>query len=175
MLEEQEAWEREDGFDRIEIIAEMDARRFRTGFDLELFYTKIYNPRWLRTPAEYMLKMSVEAERLRMEIVLLQNKPPPQCNSLPRRLLVVGTGLNGPRAPHAKSQSTEREGIFFPQASVDFFLLVCTSPEQGTITLLQADAKVDDDETTTSGQAGCSREICEITEEAAAAKDDSMG
>ena len=31
MLEEQEAWKREPGFDRVEIIAQMDTQFFRTG------------------------------------------------------------------------------------------------------------------------------------------------
>ena len=62
MLEEQKAWNREAGFDRIEITAEMDAQRFRTGLDLEPFYMKLYNPRWLHTPPEYKLEMSIEVE-----------------------------------------------------------------------------------------------------------------
>ena len=37
MLEKQKAWNQEAGFDRIEITAEMDAQRFRTGLDLEHF------------------------------------------------------------------------------------------------------------------------------------------
>ena len=45
ILEEQEAWKREAGFDRIEITAEMDAQCLRTGFDSEPFYNKLYNPR----------------------------------------------------------------------------------------------------------------------------------
>ena len=45
ILEEQEAWKRKAGFDRIKITAEMDAQRFGTGFDSEPFYTKLYNPR----------------------------------------------------------------------------------------------------------------------------------
>ena len=52
MLEEQKAWNREAGFDRIEITAEFDEQRFRTGFDSQPFYTKLYNPRWPHTPAE---------------------------------------------------------------------------------------------------------------------------
>ena len=84
-----------------------------------------------------------------MKILLSQHAPPPQYDSSPRRLPGVGTGLNRPGTPHAESQSTEREGNFPLQASLDF----CTSPEQGTTILLEADAGVDDDETTTSDQA----------------------
>ena len=46
MLEEQEAWKREAGFNRIEITAEMDAHCFRTGFNSEALYTKLYSSRW---------------------------------------------------------------------------------------------------------------------------------
>ena len=63
MLEEQEAWKREGGFDRIEIIAEMHAqtsRRLHTGFDLEPLYTESYNPRWTHNLEEYTLEMNVE-------------------------------------------------------------------------------------------------------------------
>ena len=41
MPEEQKAWNREAGFDRIEITAEMDAQRFRTDLNLEPFYMKL--------------------------------------------------------------------------------------------------------------------------------------
>ena len=62
MLEEQEAWKREVGFDRIEITAQMDAQRLRADFALEPLYTKLYNPRWPHTPAEYTLEMKVDVE-----------------------------------------------------------------------------------------------------------------
>ena len=45
MLEEQEAWKRETGFDRIEIIAQIDAQHFPAGFDSEHLYSKLYNSR----------------------------------------------------------------------------------------------------------------------------------
>ena len=96
MLEEQKAWTREAGFDRIAITAEMDAQRFHTGLDSELFYTKLYNPRCPHTPEEHKLEMDVDVERLRMEILLSQPAPPPLCDSSPRRLPAVGTGLNKP-------------------------------------------------------------------------------
>ena len=53
MLEKQAAWEREGGFDRIEITAqrhEDTLRRLHAGFDLELFYTGLYYPRRPPTP-----------------------------------------------------------------------------------------------------------------------------
>ena len=53
--------------------------------------------------------MDFAIERLKSEFLLPQPAPPPQCDSSPRRLPVVGTGLNEPGAPHAETQSTERE------------------------------------------------------------------
>ena len=116
MLEEQKDWKRDAGFDRIEITAEMDAQRPRTGFDWESFYTKLYNPRWLHTSEEYTLEMRVEAERLRMKIILSKPAPPQQCGSSPQRSLTVDTGSDEPGTPQAESQSTERE-LFFSSSS----------------------------------------------------------
>ena len=76
MLEKQEAWKREAGFDRIETIAEMRKQHFLAGFHSEPLYTKLYNPRWPHTPEEHTLEMRVDVERLRMEIVLSQPAPP---------------------------------------------------------------------------------------------------
>ena len=130
MLEGQKAWKREAGFGRIEITAEIDARHLRAGFDLEPFYTKLYTPRWPHTPEEYTLEMRVDVERLRMEILLSQPAPPPQCKSSPRRSPAVDTGSDEPGTPHAEIQSTGREG-FSLQASLDGVLRVsCTRPEQ---------------------------------------------
>ena len=92
MLEEQEARKREAGFDRIEITAEMDAQRFRTGFDSESLYTKPHNPRWPYSPTEHKLDMNVEIKRLRLKVLLSQPAPSPQDDLLPRRLPAVGTG-----------------------------------------------------------------------------------
>ena len=69
MLEEQKAWKREAGFDRIEITAEIDKQRLRTGFDSQHFYSKLYNTvRGGQTPDEYTLEMRVDVERLKMEV-----------------------------------------------------------------------------------------------------------
>ena len=106
MLEKQKGWKREAGLDRIKITVEMDVLRFRAGFDSEPFYAKLYNPRWSPTPVGYKLKMDVNVEISRMEILLLQ---PPQCDSSPRRMPAVGAWLNKPGTPHAESQSTERK------------------------------------------------------------------
>ena len=123
----------------------MDAQRFRTTLDSELFYTKLYNPRWPHTPEEHTLEMRVDVERLRMKVVYSQLAPPPQYDSSPQQSPAVGTGSDEPGVSRAESQSTESEGIFPLQASVDGFLHVsCTSPEQECI-LLQPDIGVDDE------------------------------
>ena len=146
MLEEQEAWKREAGFDQIEIIAEMREQHCLAGFDSKPLYSKVYNSRWPHFPEEHKLDMDVEIERLRLEILLSQLAPSPQDGLSPRGSPVVGTGLDEPGGSRAEMQSTEREGIVALQASLD----VCTSPEQGTAILLQADVEVDDDKTTTA-------------------------
>ena len=125
MLEEQKAWKREAGFDRIGTAAEMDAQRFRTNLVSEPFYSKLFNPGWPHTPDEFTLEMRVDIEQLRMEIVLKQPAPPPQCNpssrpavdtgseepGTPRRSPAIGTGSDEPGVSRAKSRLTEREGI----------------------------------------------------------------
>ena len=87
-----------------------------------------------------------------MEVVLSQRAPSPQCDSSPRRLPTVDTGSDEPGTPQrlpaigtesdesgvsrAESLSTEREGLFLLQASVDgVFCVNCTSPEQEYILL----------------------------------------
>ena len=56
ILEEQKAWKREVGFDRIETAAEMGAQRFCTSLVSEHFYRKLCNPRWPHNPNEFHLK-----------------------------------------------------------------------------------------------------------------------
>ena len=91
------------------------------------FYSKIFNPRWPHTPDEFTLERRVDVDRLRMEIVLSQPEPPPQCNPSPRRLPAVDTGSEQPGTPRrspaigtgsdepgvsrAETQSTEREEL----------------------------------------------------------------
>ena len=99
MLEEQKAWKREVGFDRIDTAAEMDTQRFRTSLVSEPFYSKMCNPRWPHNFDEFTLEMRVNGERLRMEIVLSQPAPRPQCDASPRRLPAVDTGSEEPRTP----------------------------------------------------------------------------
>ena len=113
---------------------EMDAQRFRTSLDSEHFHAKLYRPRWPHVPEKHTPEMRVDVERLRMEVVLSQPATPPQYDSSPRRLLVIGTGPYEPGVSRAESQSTEREGTFPLQASVDGVLHVSyTRPEQECI------------------------------------------
>ena len=126
MLEEQKAWKREDDFDYIDTAAEMDARRSRTNLVSEsFFYSKISNPRWPHIHDEFTLEMRVDVERLRMEIVLPQPEPPPQCDASPRRLHALDTGLEEPGTPRrlpavgtgsdeprvSRAESTERAAM----------------------------------------------------------------
>ena len=181
MLEQQKTWKREADFDRIDTAAEMDAQRFRTSLVSGPFYSKLFNPRWPHTPDEYKFEMRVDVERLRMEIVLSQPAPPPQCDPSPQRLPAVDTGSEEPGAPRrlpvigtgsdelgvsrAETQSTEREEMFPLQANVDVFLRFnCTILEQECI-LFQPDVGVDDyDETKSSKvQAGARKEFAGLT------------
>ena len=83
MIEEQKAWKREIDFDYLDTAAEMDARRSRTNLVSEPFCTA-------RCPirdVQFTLEMRVNVEGLvRMEVVLSQPVPPPQCDASPRRL-----------------------------------------------------------------------------------------
>ena len=102
--------------------------------------------------------MRVEVERLRMEVVLSQPAPSLQDDLSPRRSPAVGPWSHEPGVPRAEMQSTKNEEVFPLQASVDAFLHICTSPEQETIILLQADVGVDDTETTTINAQAAFRE-----------------
>ena len=66
---------RENGFDRIEIIAkrrEETLRLLRAGVDPESVYTGLYDARRPPTSKEFTLGMKVEVESLRLEFLLLQ-------------------------------------------------------------------------------------------------------
>ena len=100
MLQEQKSWKREAGFDYIDTAAEMDARRSRTNLVPEpFFYSKMSNLRWPHTHDEFTLEIRVDVEGLRMEIVLSQPEPSPQCDASPRRLPAVDTGSEEPGTP----------------------------------------------------------------------------
>ena len=175
MLEEQKARKRETGFDRIETIDKMSEQHFLASLHSEPLYTKLYNPRWPHFPEEHKLEMEVDVKRLRMEIVLSHPAPPPQCDSssrrlpagdtgsdepgTPRRLPTIGTGSDEPEVSRAESRSTEREGFFSLQASVDGILCVtCSSPEQEWV-LLQTDVGANIEKISISEQAAAREEF----------------
>ena len=102
--------------------------------------------------------MRVDVERLKMEILLSQPAPPLQCDSSPRRAPAVDTGSDEPGTLQAESQSTDREGAFPLQTSVNGILHVnCTSPEQECV-LLQPDVGVDDEEKARTLEQAATRE-----------------
>ena len=170
MLEEQKTWKREVGFDHVETAAEMDAQRFRTSLVSESFFYRIMlNPRRPHAPDKLTLKMRVEVERLRMEIIISQPAPRPQCDTLPRRLPPVDTGSEEPgappRSPAIGTGLDEEEEIVPLQASLNEFLyLNCTRPEQER-NLLQPDVGIDDKTktTATSQQAAVREEFARPT------------
>ena len=163
MLVEQKAWKREAGFDRIEITAEICAQHLHAGFDSETLYNGLYNPRWPHSPEEHKLEMDVDVEQLRLEILLSQPAPSRQDYLSPRRSPAVGTGLHEFGVLRADMQITKQKGNFPLQATVDGFLHVsCTSPEQGTTFLLQADVGVDAETTTTKAQVAAREEFARL-------------
>ena len=106
-----------------------DTQRFRPSFDSKSLHTRIYNPRWSHSPEEHKLDMDGGIRRLRSGILLLQPAPSP----------AVGTGSKGDARPRAGIQSTEKEGVFPLQSSLDGY----TNPDQEwTTNLLQADVEV---------------------------------
>ena len=138
----------------------------------------MFNPRWPHTHDEFALERRVDVAGLRTEVVLSQPETPPQCDTSPRRLPAVDTGLEEPGTPRRspaigtgsdepgvlRAQSMERKYFFPLQACVDVFLRFnnCTSPEQ--CILFQPDVGVDDnDEATTSQQAAAREEFARPT------------
>ena len=180
MIEEQKAWKREVGSDRIETTDKMDEKRFRTSLVSEpFFYRNMFYPRRPYTPDEFTLEMRVDVERLRMEIILSQPAPRPQCDLSPRRLPAVDTGSKETgtlrRSPAigtgsdepgvSQTESTEKEEMFPLETSVDGILRFnCTSPDQqDTIILLQPDVGMDDNNETTTQQAAAREEFARPT------------
>ena len=180
MLEKQKAWKREFGFDRIEKAAEMGEKRSRTNLVSEpFFYSNMLNLRRPHTPDEFTFEMRVDVERLRIAITLSQPAPQPQCDPSPRRAAVdtgseepgmprqspaIGTESDGPGVSRVET-STEEEGIFPLETSMDGFLhFNFTSPEQEYI-LLQPDVGVDDEKenTATTQQAAAREEFAKPT------------
>ena len=137
MHEKHKTWKREFGFDRIKTAAEMDEQRSRTSTSPvpdQFFYRYIVIPRHPRTSAEFTLKMKVNVEGLRMEIIFSQPAPP-QYDPLPRRAAVdtgseepgtpprspaIGTASDGPGVSRFEA-STEEEGLFPLETSMNVF------------------------------------------------------
>ena len=169
----------------------MDAQRFCINLVSEPFYSKVFNPRWPHTPDEFTLEMRVNVERLRVEIVLSQPEPPPQCHPSPRWLPVVDTGSKEPGTPRwlpaigtgsdepgvsrAETQSTEREEFVSLQANVDDFLRFnCTSGAGVYSASTRRRGRRQKRPTNYFTTSRCSRGVRETNEEAAAAKGSSM-
>ena len=88
ILEERATWMRENGFDRIEVKAEMHEetlRRLLAGFDPKPCYSGLHNPRRPSTHEEFTLDMKIEEVSSRLEVPLLQPLPLPQYDLSPRR------------------------------------------------------------------------------------------
>ena len=62
MLEQQEDWKREAGFDGIEIIYQTDAQRLHARFDSGPLYSQLNNPKWPHTPEEHTLEIRVDVD-----------------------------------------------------------------------------------------------------------------
>ena len=119
MHEKHKAWKREFGFDRVETAAEIDEKRSRTSTSPvpnPFFYRNMVVPRHPHTPDEFTLKMKVDVEGLRMEIILSQPASS-QCGPSPRRA-AVDTGSEEPETPQqSPAISTGPEEPGTPQQS----------------------------------------------------------
>ena len=190
MLEEQKAWKRESGFDRIEKAAEMDEKRFRTSLVSDpFFYRNVSNPRRPHTPDEFTLEMKVDVKRLRMEIILSQLAPP-QWDPLPRRATVntgseesrtprrspaIGTGSDEPGVLRFET-STDTEEIFPLETSMDGFCIqIAQAPRAGVYSVsARRRGRRRERNYRYFTISHCSRGVRENNEEAAATKDDSI-
>ena len=158
----------EFGFDRIETDIEMDEKRSRTSTSPvpdPFFYRNMVIPRHPHTPDEFTLEMKVDVEGLRMETILSQPASS-QCDLSPRRAAVdtgseepgesrrspaIGTG-SGPRVSQFET-STEKEGLFPVETSINVFLNSNFTSTEEEYVLLQPDIGMDDNNETTTQQA----------------------
>ena len=147
MLEEHKTWKREFGFDYIDLAAEINTRCSNSK---TFFYRNMINPRRSHTPDEFTLEMRVDAECLRLEIILSQPAPQPQCDPSSRRAAVdtgseepgtpprspaIGTGSNRLGVSRADTQ-IEKEELFPLETRMDGVLnLNSTGAEQACILL----------------------------------------
>ena len=161
----------------------MNEKRSRTSTSPVLnpfFYRNMVIPEHPHTPEEFNLKMKVNVEGLRMEIILSQPLSS-ECDPPPRRAAVdkgseePGTPTqspaisseSGPEAPEAETQM--KGGIFSFEASTDGFLRSnCTSLEQEYILIqsreeyillqVQPEVGMDDSNNATTLQAAAREE-----------------
>ena len=155
MLEEHKTGKREFGFDYIELAAEIDTRCSNSK---TCFYRNMINPRRSHTPDEFTLEMRVDAECLRLDIILSQPAPQPQCDPSSRRAAVdtgseepgtpprspaVGTGSDGPGVLRADTQM-EKEELFPLETRMDVFLNFNSTGAEQECILLQPDVGVKD-------------------------------
>ena len=130
----------------------MNAQRFCTSLVSEpFFYINMFSSRRPHTADDFVLEMRIDVEHLRMETILSQSAPRPQCDPSPRRLPVVDTGSEEPgtlrRPPVIGTGSdepgvsraetlTEKEEVVPLQANADGCLrLNCTSHDQESFLL----------------------------------------
>ena len=158
MHEKHKAWKQEFGFDRIETAAEMDEKRSRTSTSPvpnPFSYRNMVIPRHHHTPDEFTLEMKVDAEGLRMEIILSQPASS-ECDPSPRRA-AVDTGSEKPRmppqspaistgsGPGALRAETQMEEEVFPfETSMDGFLRSSITSMEHEYILLQSNVEVND-------------------------------
>ena len=136
------------------------------------FYRNMVIPRHPHTPDGFTLKMKVDVEGLRMEIILSQTTSS-QCNPSPRRAAVdteseepgkprrspaIGTGSEGLGISRFETSPDGKE-LFPLEASIyGFFHSNFTSTEEEYV-LLQPDIGMDDNNHTTTLQAAAREEF----------------
>ena len=181
MHERHKIWKREFGYDRIEIAAEMDEKCSRTStspVSNPFLYRNMVIPEHPHTPEEFHLRMKVDVEGLRMEIIFSQPSSS-EGDTSPRRAAVdtgseePGTPTQSPAiskgsGPEAQQSETQMQGGIFPfEASTDGLLdknITSTKQEEPAL-LCRQDVGVDDEEkeTTSTQQAAVRKEFVSPT------------
>ena len=168
MHERHKVWKREFGFDRIETATEMDEKRSRISTSPvpnPFFYRSMAIPDHPHTPEELSLQMKVDAEGLRMEIILSQ-PPSSECDTSPRRA-AVDTGSEEPGTPPqppAISTGSGPEGkkISFEASRDGFLRSNYTSLEEEYILLQVQPDGMDDSNNPTTSQAAAREESARL-------------
>ena len=157
----------------------MDEKRSRTSTSSvpdPFFCRNMVIPRRPHTPDEFTLEMKVDVEGLRMEIILSQPASP-HCDPLPRcatvdtepekhgttpRSPAIGTGSDRPGISRFET-STEEEGLFPLQTSIDGFCNSSFTSTEEEYVLLQPDIGMDDNNETPTQQAAAREEFTRPT------------